>query len=76
MNNQILKKKDTVINRFGFKFQVEIEYHEKYRDWFMDSYNTAKMFVYRDATTLYCPEVEKRLIADAMSQLEKGGSHA
>lgn len=68
----MLKKKDTVINEQGLEIEVEIFYIEQVKEWCMDSYNTAKLLVYKELSSLLPKEEEEKRIAMILnSDVEK-----
>ena len=60
-------------NRFGLEFPVELRFVEKddfgnvINDWFVDSYDFAKMALYKDATGLLPFEQEQKEIANILT---------
>lgn len=65
-----LNKKEVVVNRFGLKVEIVKTYIESEKEWYVNEYSAAKLMLYKDATYLYRPDVEKRKIEEL---LNKGG---
>jgi hypothetical protein len=72
-------KIDTLVNKQGLSFPVQVIWSNTSNDWFLDEYNAAKCFLYQNASTLFSPTVEKQKIIELLTQNvlnKKGGTHA
>ena len=67
--------KDTVVNRYGLLFEVELGWSDEMNDYLIDLPNTAKMILYSDLKELLPPDIERRRIQEILSMGLNGFSN-